>query len=208
MHLRRRIKRARRKRKQLLHPSIKLRGCRKQAIVAASRRCRQPVGDFFLHHDDNGRKIAVILQQPQQNVGRDVIRQIADHARRLGLKANPRVQHAGLQPEHCIQFDRQDIAFDDFNIGLHVEFHPQLRRQDAVQFHRNQPPRPSCQQVGERAAARPNLQHRRLRNISQRLHNAQRRPFADQEMLPQFRLARTRWCGCALRHVDPLSRRL
>ena len=45
-----------------------------------------------------------------------------------GVKFSPVRRLPGFASEDGVQFDRQDIAFDDFNIRLHVEFHPQLRR--------------------------------------------------------------------------------
>ncbi len=99
------------------------------------------------------------------------------------------MQAARLRAEDGVQFDRQDVAFDDFNVWLQGEFHSQLRRKDTVQFHRDQPARLPCQQIGDGAAAGANLKHRGLRNIAQGLHNTQSRRFARQEMLSQFGLA-------------------
>ncbi len=208
MHLGRRRKRSRRKREQLFDPAVELRGCRKQAIVAASSRCRQAVGNFFLHHEDNRRKITVVFQQPQQNVGGDVVRQVADDAGWFGREIQARAQAARLGTEDRIQFDLQDIAFDDFDLGLHGELHAELGRKDTVQFHRDQPPRLPRQHIGDGAAAGADLQHGGLGNIAQRLDNAQSRRFARQKMLSQFGFAWTGLYGRALWHVDPLSFRL
>ena len=88
---------------------------------------------------------------------------------------------------------------------VHVEFHSELRRKDAIQFHRDQTPRFPGQQIGDGTAAGADLQHRGLGNIPQGFYNAQSGRFVGEKMLAQFGFAWTRSCGRALWHVDPLS---
>jgi len=88
--------------------------------------------------------------------------------RAVRRKIEAGAQASRLRAEDGVQFDLQDVAFDDFNIGLHGKFHAELRREDAIQFHGDQPPRFPRQQVRDGAAAGPDLQHRCLGNYSPR----------------------------------------
>src|SRR6266849_3782981 len=204
VNFRRWRKRARRKREQFLDARIQLGGHRKQAIVAASRRCRQSVRYFLLHHDDNRRKVTVIFEQAQQDVRGDVVGKIADDVSRLGSKVEAGTKGTGLRSENGVELDLEDVPFDDFHVGISGELHAKLRGQHAIKFDSDDPPSARGQQRSQRAAAWADLKHRGVGEIAQSFDNSQSCGLTDQKVLSQFGLAAFLGDG-PLSHVDPLS---
>src|SRR5260370_31471839 len=95
--------RSRRQREQLLHSRIKL--CRggEHSIVAAARLRCNPVCDLALHHDHHALKVFRELKQPQQNVGSNVVRKIADNSDRLKRELNTGTSETRLRSEQGIE---------------------------------------------------------------------------------------------------------
>ena len=117
------------------------------------------------------------MKQPQQNIGGDVVGKIPHH--RNLLLALPQRR----------QIHRQHIGLNHLNNGFHRKLRPQTRRQLAIKLNRHQPPRPSAQDLRNRAPARPNLHHRRHAHIAQRVGNRLTRSRIHQKVLPQLWLA-------------------
>ena len=181
-----------------------MRGRREQAVVAASGLGRNTVGDLALHQNHQRLKILRIIEEPQQNFGGDVVRQIADHLRRLGLELDARPPQPRLGTKQRIEIDRENVGLDHFDVRKHAKAQPKLRRQHAVDLNRDQAARPLGQRRSQNPAPGADFEHRLLRRIAQRVDNLQGVTVAGQKMLSQlgFQLGAAR--GNDLGHVDPL----
>ena len=144
---------------------IQLRRGREHAIIATAWLRSDPVRHLALHHDHNAVEVFRKFEQSQQNVRRNVIRKIAHHLHRLRLEFDPRLAQTGLRSEDRIEVDGQNVGLNNLHVPRHAELESQLRRQHAIEFHRDQPPGPLCQQGGHDSAARTNFEHRTLRNV-------------------------------------------
>ena len=57
---------------------MQLRCGREQTVFAATGGRGDAVGDLLLHHKDSAGEISNLREEPEQNVGRNVVGQIAD----------------------------------------------------------------------------------------------------------------------------------
>jgi len=76
----------------------------------------------------------VVFEQAQQNVGCDVVGEVADHDRRIRSIIQSRSKAAGLGAKDGVEFDFQDVAFNDLDIGAGGEFQAQLGREYAIKL--------------------------------------------------------------------------
>ncbi len=123
------------------------------------------------------------LQNPQHDIGGDVVRQIADHVHGFGLGGTKIVQWTGSAADHGREFSGDKVGFEDLHVGFGRIAHAQLRRQHAIEFDSDDASRPWNQQVGENAAARTDLDDGAVGDVAQRFDDAPRCLPVDQEVL-------------------------
>ena len=126
-----------------------------------------------------------MFEQPQQYVGRDVVGNIPDHYDPFrGFIFRPCGPRA--RSEHSIEIDGQNIAFNNLHITCLSELHTELRREHAVQLHRDQAACSFRQHSRKHALARTDFENRPVGNITQGVHDLHSRAFVRQKVLTQF----------------------
>src|SRR5581483_1603926 len=81
----------------------------------------------------------------------------------------------------------QDIAFQNLDVLLVGELHPQLGAEHAIEFNGYQLSSATGESFRQRALPGANLDHRRLRDIAERKHNPLSSAVISQKVLAQLR---------------------
>ena len=135
---------------------------------------RHPIGNLPLHHQNCPLHNRLELKQPQQNVRRDVVRQIPNHQQLFSVHAP---QRRKIRP--------QNIPLQNLDRNPIRKLLPQPPRQLPIQLNRHQPTSPPRQQRGKSAPPRPNLHHGPVRSVPQRVDDGSLRRGIDKEVLTE-----------------------
>src|SRR6201999_656991 len=93
------------------------------------------VGDFFLHHEDEAIEVLMTAEQLQENVGGDVVGNIANDARGFhGAPGSAVGEKSRLVSKKRRNLDTEEIAFDDFEVGQTAIFEAHLCGEDVIEL--------------------------------------------------------------------------
>src|SRR5215469_4521106 len=111
-------------------------------------------------------------EQPQQNIGGDVVGEIANHLRMRKIEMLTIGDGAYLWSEQRVQIDRKKVAFHNLYMGGFGVAHPELHGEHAVNLNRNELVGSRHQVVGQDASSWTDLQNNSRADVPQRLNDA------------------------------------
>lgn len=131
-----------RQREEVFDTGIELRGGREQAVVADAGMGSKAVGDLALNHNDGAVDCLVRGEEVEQDVGSDVVGQIADDeqlVRILGAEGT--------------EVGSENVLLEDFDVGLIGELGTKARGEIAVEFDGDEATSAAGEDLGDGSAA-------------------------------------------------------
>src|SRR5260370_24588057 len=174
--IRRRRERRRWEGEEVVYLCVHLRSRREQTVVANAWSSGDAVGHLALHHQNRtgDQPRTVCSKELQQNIRRDVVRQIPDDV--SGFAIGYKRSKVGFE----------NVGFDNLYLRLIAKSEGQFGGQVPIEFQRNQPAAAPDEYLGDGAMARSNLDHGPLANIAKGVDDGMAGSIIHKKVLPDF----------------------
>ncbi len=133
---------------RLRHP---LRQNGEDAVIFRTRRCEEPLTDLLLEHQDHLRNDCPCLDEPEEDLGRDIVRDIADDLQKPALVSSSKKSRTDI----VIQY----IRMNDFYVGHIFQFLPKDGNHGRINVDCDDPLRPFSNEECHYPEPRSNLQN-------------------------------------------------
>ena len=171
---------------ELLDAGVQLRGYREQAVVARAGWCGDAVGNLTLDHHDGAVDDWMRGEEVKQDIGCDVVRQIADDeetGRPLGVCGRLwlQVRFLGQRGE----IGGEDVLAEDGYAGLRGEISHKLRSERLVELDGNEMAGAAREDVCNGAEAGSDFNDGAPRNVAEGVGDGSLRRGADEKVLAE-----------------------
>lgn len=166
--------------------AVELDGDGEQAVVAGAGLGGDTVGDFSLDHEHGAIDRLLVCDEMEQDVRGEVVGQIADY------------EEFFVWLRERGEVDVEDVALDDFDMGLGSEAFAEAGREVAVKLNRDKARGTRSEQLGDGGFAGSDFNDGTLGEIAESVDDGVTGRGADKEILSEFGFAAGRDGRCSL----------